>query len=1368
MRYFDFSDYKLQRVQNGLGNVASFDYTSMSKVTSLNSSYGSQYNANNIYVQLPMQLVSRFRDGNGGIDVNYKYSGAMLNKKGRGFMGFRRLEAIDNINNESTFTYLNKYNTFSNYLDAFVVDYVEKIKNGTILESNRSYFTPILTSGGYTWNINNAGRLWLKQYKTEESSYFSGNVTTNLVYDDYGNITNKEVIDADGYKVNESFVYGTNANKRPALPNSSTTTYSKTGLISNSYTTTYEYTALYQLKKKIEFSGLPKALTTEYLYNSYGNFIEDKMTANGLATRKTEYVYNPSNDKFLSEKKNSLGQSTLYFMDTRFNKPTSTTGVDGRNMYYSSDPFGTLKDEYTYHSNGSPIVNTTNYIWDNSMSIDNKNSVYKVKTYSTNSPVNETYYDMAGRKIAEKNQVFDGTYQLTKYFYNIKNKVYRTQLFDANNQLVKGEDIVYDDYGRIIMRDYLDANGSFHNLENTTYTKGSDFWEVTNSIPASSSNSNGTTRYTKTSLGGKTLESNENGVNALTYEYNAQGKPRKVISSGIVLNEKEYDIYGRINKEIDNSAGTEIFDYNAFGEIISQNTSNNGFKKFEYDVLGRKTKEIINEGTITYTYFPTGSGIKTNLIKEIKGYNNINKEVYDYDIDGRMSTITKTIAGSPALTKTITLTHNLIGQLSQKSITGGGTYNYWYNSLGFLHEITKGSQQVYALLAVSPVGTPKDLKLGGTRNVSYQYDNLYRVTNIASDFVNDNYTWDNINGNLESKMEINSNSFPTVNPMSYSYVYDNFNRLTEEHLDMWGRPRVSNNLQYESNGRIEYNEKASKSNEPYAYHSGKMFAVKNIFLTEPHFSPYSQNLVFSSFNRPTKITQQNHELTYVYDHSFDRVFANQRLNGSTQFKRYYFGSTEFNYDASNNLINSIDYIYAGDQLVAMDVIRPNGSDIWYVHEDYQGTIRAVYNSSNQVYYQNFDAWGNYRTNDVLSPNYGQISYQKPISIPNWLYKGYTGQEHLAEFGLINLNARLYDPHIGRMLSPDILVTDNSLQGYNRYSYCHNNPLKFCDPDGNDPVILAFAIGAGLGLFTKAAINLMEGRNLLAGDAKSWITAGLVGGVSGVMTMGIGSSLGGVGAGAGTALGKVGTEIARAGAHGLVQGMLAPVSGGEFLSGFASGSIASALGSGTMMYGGNFGNSKLGGFGVSALGGGIGAELTGGNFLEGARNGIVIHALNHLDILFVKLYDVYVNYNGMGGLGMGHHDIAFQKGKDNYTMYGKQGAENGNPCSGDGSPGFVPNLTHSELKSMLSSGSYRLKATKTQINNGVAYAEANYKGYYSAPFSNCSQFVMNSLAHTFGNAASVWASGFVRTASPRINHNILIPLLYGSKIVETIK
>ena len=62
----------------------------------------------------------------------------------------------------------------------------------------------------------------------------------------------------------------------------------------------------------------------------------------------------------------------------------------------------------------------------------------------------------------------------------------------------------------------------------------------------------------------------------------------------------------------------------------------------------------------------------------------------------------------------------------------------------------------------------------------------------------------------------------------------------------------------------------------------------------------------------------------------------------------------------------------------------------------------------------------------------------------------TGHEQIPNVGLVNMNGRLYDPALGRFLSPDRnvqFVTD--LQSYNRYSYAQNNPLKYTDPTGYD-------------------------------------------------------------------------------------------------------------------------------------------------------------------------------------------------------------------------------------------------------------------------------------------------------------------------------
>ncbi|MBR7176280.1 MAG: hypothetical protein IKD32_03160 [Bacteroidales bacterium] len=63
-------------------------------------------------------------------------------------------------------------------------------------------------------------------------------------------------------------------------------------------------------------------------------------------------------------------------------------------------------------------------------------------------------------------------------------------------------------------------------------------------------------------------------------------------------------------------------------------------------------------------------------------------------------------------------------------------------------------------------------------------------------------------------------------------------------------------------------------------------------------------------------------------------------------------------------------------------------------------------------------------------------------------RGFCMHEHYRDFGLINMNGRMYDPLVGRMLSPDIVIQNPEYsQSYNRYSYCFNNPLRFTDPSG---------------------------------------------------------------------------------------------------------------------------------------------------------------------------------------------------------------------------------------------------------------------------------------------------------------------------------
>lgn len=62
-------------------------------------------------------------------------------------------------------------------------------------------------------------------------------------------------------------------------------------------------------------------------------------------------------------------------------------------------------------------------------------------------------------------------------------------------------------------------------------------------------------------------------------------------------------------------------------------------------------------------------------------------------------------------------------------------------------------------------------------------------------------------------------------------------------------------------------------------------------------------------------------------------------------------------------------------------------------------------------------------------------------------KQFTG--HQREGDLYYMNARFYDPLVGRFLQPDSIVPDYANpQSLNRYSYVLNNPLRYTDPTGN--------------------------------------------------------------------------------------------------------------------------------------------------------------------------------------------------------------------------------------------------------------------------------------------------------------------------------
>jgi RHS repeat-associated protein len=121
------------------------------------------------------------------------------------------------------------------------------------------------------------------------------------------------------------------------------------------------------------------------------------------------------------------------------------------------------------------------------------------------------------------------------------------------------------------------------------------------------------------------------------------------------------------------------------------------------------------------------------------------------------------------------------------------------------------------------------------------------------------------------------------------------------------------------------------------------------------------------------------------------------------------------------------------------------SQIYYFAADHLGsTVSLTDTTGAQDEYDSYDAWG-YRR----SPSGADQPTGCPAMHPtSHSLRGFTGQEEMDSLCLINLNARLLDPTLGRMVSADPTIPDPlNGQAYNRYSYVANNPLTFTDASG---------------------------------------------------------------------------------------------------------------------------------------------------------------------------------------------------------------------------------------------------------------------------------------------------------------------------------
>jgi len=94
-------------------------------------------------------------------------------------------------------------------------------------------------------------------------------------------------------------------------------------------------------------------------------------------------------------------------------------------------------------------------------------------------------------------------------------------------------------------------------------------------------------------------------------------------------------------------------------------------------------------------------------------------------------------------------------------------------------------------------------------------------------------------------------------------------------------------------------------------------------------------------------------------------------------------------------------------------------------------------------------------------------------------------------GLYDFKARLYDPALGRFLSPDPMA--ERYRHLSPYAYCAGNPVVYVDKDGQ--VIGRVVVGAVVGAAINGGIALLSGesgRDVLGAAARGAVDGGLAG------------------------------------------------------------------------------------------------------------------------------------------------------------------------------------------------------------------------------------------------------------------------------------
>lgn len=737
---------------------------------------------------------------------------------------------------------------------------------------------------------------------------------------------------------------------------------------------------------------------THWQYDSHGNVISEKTAPYGAEEfLGATYVYD-ENGRYILSKTDALGHTTTYGGYDKFGNPEMETDYRGRVTSFTYDGLGNLVK--TTNTDGSEAQ--IDVAWGG-------HGLYSVTKTETNRPDRVTYYDALGRDLRGGIKRFDGQWQYVDKEYDSNGRVSRISLPFRDVQAAYWNTYSYDEYGRPLSLVEASGKNSSWAYNGVSVTTVKD----------------GITSTRTTDASGNVISVSDAG-GTITYTLRNDGQPSSVTSPGNVVTSFSYDGYGRRTKIEDPSAGIQIDScvWNSDGSSVQTHTNPNGTVVTYKDKFGRTTSvERPGEYNTAYVYDTYGR------LSSEQSTNGTGVE-YTYDAFDRVLSSREIVPDGKWLRKNYCYgDQGVLLSVQYESQDGViTTENYTYDN-GYNTDITLPDDTIVrSLVSENDFGMATEIHTGSI-NREYGFTVFgfptYRDMECST-LQNFIYQFDPLTGNLLVRQDV-------LNKNTERFGYDNLNRLTSIGDLSVVYADNGNITSMDGVGMMEY----GTTSRPYQ--------ITALYPESDNLVPSRvQNVSYTCYSRPSILTEGGRSAAFTYDGEGKRVKMYVADGSTPLLTRYYVGD-RYEFDQTSGGTKERLYL-GGDAYSAPMVLQRENGGNWVAYNigrDYLGSITHIVTLDGTLVAEySYDPWGRLRDPETLE------IYAAGEEPELFLGRGFTGHEHLTWLGLINMNARLYDPLLGRFLSPDPYVqAPEFTQNFNRYSYALNNPLRYTDVTG---------------------------------------------------------------------------------------------------------------------------------------------------------------------------------------------------------------------------------------------------------------------------------------------------------------------------------